>query len=255
MLVLITAQPAMGKTTALQLTADMLGRKRCRGIITKEIKVDGVRQGFMSTSIDGKHQAMLAHVDFPKDYAVEKFGVDIDSMNKLYDDVFGDFDDDANFYIVDEIGRMQMLSDTYEARIRKMIDTGKTIIATICYENDHPFFEELKERLDAVVLELTLVNRNLIPELIISMATQTDKLYQSKIMLARKYQKEIERYEEQGDSIVLHSTHGIRRISKDDDGYHCTCDYYRDNGTCSHILSLIMSMNPIVIRNAEKSNH
>ena len=68
-----------------------------------------------------------------------------------------------------------------------------------------------------------------------------DEEYLSKIALARKYAQERQRYEYLPDKVILHSTHGIRTITKENGHYHCTCDYYQKNGTCSHIMSLFIS--------------
>ena len=42
------------------------------------------------------------------------------------------------------------------------------------------------------------------------------------------------------DDVILRSTHDVRRISKKSGMYSCTCDYYRETGTCSHIISLLL---------------
>ena len=64
---------------------------------------------------------------------------------------------------------------------------------------------------------------------------------QRKINKAKKYSNEQERFVLYDDIIEIHSEHGIRTIKQIDGNYICDCDFYNENGTCSHIMSVIIA--------------
>ena len=239
---LITGKVASGKSTALYKVADMLGVKRCAGLLAGEILEAGERKGFYSLGLHSRRRIVLAHKDIEKTHAVEDFGVDLESFEELCQNEFVSAlsDEDIRFIIVDEIGRMQLMSARFQKLLEEIAMSEKTLIASICYDDDLDFVREFKRREDMKLFILDEENRNRIPLEVVLEVTRDDNVYQGKLDLARKYRSEKERYSYEGDRIVLNSTHGRRAITRQDGIWHCDCDYYMETGTCSHILSLLL---------------
>ena len=63
--------------------------------------------------------------------------------------------------IIDEIGKMECLSDQFKKLISGLFDSEKQVIATIALKGSG-FIEEVKRRHDIVLFEITKSNRNLL---------------------------------------------------------------------------------------------
>ena len=78
---LLTGRPGTGKTSIIrQVVAGMRGK--AGGFYTEEIRSRGIRQGFRLVTLDGQ-SAILAHIDIHSPYRVSKYGVDIDSLDRI----------------------------------------------------------------------------------------------------------------------------------------------------------------------------
>ena len=243
MIVLISGKPNTGKSTALGKIIDLLGPPRCSGLLTEEILKDGERIGFSTCGLKCRKRIILAHKDFDKTYAVEDFGVDLSSLEKLMIEELetGSNDERTRFLIIDEIGRMQVMSKRFRELLDQIADSSKTLIASICYEDEIEYIRDFKKRDDVSLFVLNETNRNDLPTLLCKTICKDDQEYLGKLELAKKYAGMKELYEHYPDKTILHSTHGVRTITVNEGQYQCTCDYYQKNGTCSHIMSLIIS--------------
>ncbi|MBQ6478672.1 MAG: hypothetical protein IJI44_04800 [Erysipelotrichaceae bacterium] len=241
MIVLLTGKPGIGKSTALSRITDMLGRRRCAGLLAKEILKDGERVGFSSYGLKCRESVILAHKEFRTGFFIEDFGVDPKALDELCEKEYTAAQDkQVHFMILDEIGRMQMMSQGFKRLLEKMAECEKHLIATICLEDEIEYIREFKKRGGVRLFVLDEDNRKDVPLEVCRLVGGDDEVYLGKIELALKYRNEKERYEYNGDRIVLHSEHGIRTITANEEGYHCTCEYYAQNGICSHILSLLI---------------
>jgi nucleoside-triphosphatase len=101
---LLTGQPAVGKTTVIRRVAAQLEMRQLRGFYTEEIREGGERRGFRLRGFQGQER-VIAHTAFPKGHRVGKYGVDVAAM----DDAAALLAPDtaARAYLVDEIGKME----------------------------------------------------------------------------------------------------------------------------------------------------
>ena len=242
MKVLLTGKPGAGKSVTLNKIVDMIGRNRCAGLITTEILENSERVGFKTHALYSDEDFILAHKTFDKKYAVEDFGVNVEDLDRVFakeaETILNN--DNIKFIIIDEIGRMQALSDKFKETLDKLADCSKVMIGTVCYEDEIDYIRDFKKRNDVTIYTLDLDNRDVMPIEIVRVIMSEDDLYLSKIALAKYYKKDPSRYEYEGNKVIIHSTHGTRIVTKEKDMYKCTCHYYEENGVCSHILSLIM---------------
>ena len=242
MMILITGEPKTGKSTAVKKIADMIGRKRCSGLLAEEIRENGERVGFSTVSVDGSRRIVLAKAGLDTGHSVDRYGVNANDFAGIMREETEKALADATrpFFIMDEIGRMQLKARKFPELVRQVADSGKTVIASICYEDEEPFVRECKARPDARVFLLTAENRDRIPLEIVEDLMKDDPVFMRKIWKAKNYRADRTRYTQDGDDVILRSTHDVRRISKKSGMYSCTCDYYRETGTCSHIISLLL---------------
>ncbi len=104
----------------------------------------------------------MAHVGFRDPHRVGKYGVDVSVIDTLAESALAE-KDDADVYLVDEIGKMECMSSRFVAALRGLLDSGKPVVATIA-QKDGGFIAEVKQRKDAELWELTRANRDGMPQ-------------------------------------------------------------------------------------------
>ena len=157
---LITGVPGSGKTTVVKKVAGMLSESRVRGFVTKELRRDGRRVGFELSTFAGDH-SLLAHVDVDSRHRVGRYGVDIDAFDQIAQDALA-LDDAVDVYLVDEIGKMECLSATFCTAMRRLLDSGRPVVATVALRGGG-FIAQVKERDDVEIWTVTIANRDLMP--------------------------------------------------------------------------------------------
>ncbi len=156
--ILITGLPGTGKTTIiLSLVKRLSGTKA--GFVTKEVRDGGKRTGFVIETMDpsGKHRtAPLATRSQKGSPRVGNYRVFVDNIENV---AVPSISMDADFIIVDEIGKMECTSKRFkEAMISAMNGRGR-VLATIA-KKGVGFIKEIKERSDIRIFEVTNRNRN-----------------------------------------------------------------------------------------------
>jgi nucleoside-triphosphatase len=156
----LTGAPGSGKSTAIRRLGQLLG-KPPGGFYTEEIRKAGERRGFRLVAFDGR-KALIAHVDFPKTHRVGKYGVDVAAIDEASDNALVPRRG-VDIYLVDEIGKMECLSERFVARMRDLLDSGRTVIATVALRGEG-FIAEVKRREDCELWTLTRADRDAVPE-------------------------------------------------------------------------------------------
>jgi nucleoside-triphosphatase len=140
---LLTGRPGTGKTGLIkQAVAEMAGR--AGGFYTEEMRSQGVRKGFRLVTLDGK-EAILAHIKVQSRYRVGKYGVDIDALDRVGVEALKQAERQCHLVVVDEIGRMEMLSDSFKKTVLEIINGGKWLLGTIMLDSN-PWADAIKRR-------------------------------------------------------------------------------------------------------------
>jgi nucleoside-triphosphatase len=72
---------------------------------------------------------------------------------------------DVAVVIVDEIGKMELVSAAFRDAVSAALDGAKPVVATIM-AGSQPWVDEVKNRPDTALVEVTLDNRQELPELV-----------------------------------------------------------------------------------------
>jgi nucleoside-triphosphatase len=161
---LITGAPGVGKTTVIRRVAEGIRHKGLRGFYTEEIREHGERRGFRLVSFDRATQ-IIAHVDFLKHHRVGKYGIDVAALDDAARLLRPD--PDARVYLVDEIGKMECLSDRFITAMRVLLAGDTPMVATVGAHGGG-FIAEVKRRPECQLWEVTHVNRDELPARILA---------------------------------------------------------------------------------------
>jgi nucleoside-triphosphatase len=153
---LLTGQPGTGKTALIK---EVLTRTRVKGggFYTEEIRTGGIRQGFRIIPLDGQ-EAVLAHVNISSPYQVSKYRVDTDALDRVGVAALRQALKESDLIVIDEIGKMELLSPQFKEAVTQSINSGKKVLGTIML-NPNPFADEIKRRPEVEVLLVTRDNR------------------------------------------------------------------------------------------------
>ena len=126
------------------------------GFYTEEIRSQGVRQGFKLVTLDGCI-ATLAHIDIHSQYKVSKYGVDIDSLDRVGVSALDKAVQQCDLVVIDEIGKMELFSVNFRQAVLQIIDSGKRILGTIML-NSNPWADAIKRQPQVNLVAVTRAN-------------------------------------------------------------------------------------------------
>ena len=154
---LITGLPGVGKTTLIKTLYKALEDLRPVGFYTEEIREGGERRGFELMSLEGK-KSLFSHQQIESPYKVGHYRVDIKSFEIFLESI--SFSNPlARLIIIDEIGKMECLSDKFERILKEILGSNKWVIATIALKGSG-LISEVKRRQDVKLFEMTQRNRD-----------------------------------------------------------------------------------------------
>ncbi len=153
---LITGLPGVGKTTLIKKLYEELKPLHPAGFYTAEIREEGIRKGFELIGFDGK-RGLLSHVAIESPYRVGKYRVDVGGFEDFLEAI-PFFSTSAGVVIIDEIGKMECLSELFKKVLKETLDSEKRVVATIASKGSG-LMEEIKIRQDVKLFEMTQKNR------------------------------------------------------------------------------------------------
>ena len=165
----LTGKPGTGKTALIKEALTRTKAKR-GGFYTEEIRTEGIRQGFQIVTLDGR-EAILAHVGISSPHQVSKYGVDTDSLNRVGVSVLRWALKESDLIVIDEIGKMELLSVEFREVVTQAINSGKKVLGTIML-NPHPFADEIKRHPEVETLLVTRDNRTEVMRKVLNWLTE-----------------------------------------------------------------------------------
>jgi nucleoside-triphosphatase len=163
----LTGRPGIGKTTVVKKLAEALG-SRAVGFWTQELRRGGRRVGFELVRTDGK-RALLASVDRPSPYRVGRYFIYPEVLDSLavpfLEEALGE--PEGKVFLIDEVGKMELLSPSFVNLIEKLIDAELDAVLTVPLKTVHPVVARIKNSGKFKLIHLTEKNRDSVPERIL----------------------------------------------------------------------------------------
>ncbi|MBI4604961.1 MAG: AAA family ATPase [Planctomycetes bacterium] len=160
-ILLLTGRPGIGKTTVIRKVAEALSGCPLGGFYTAEVRSGEERTGFRIVSFGGL-AGRLAEAGLPSPFEVGRYGVDLEGFEAVALPAL-ELQDDVPLYLVDEIGKMECFSTSFVAAMRRLLDSGRRVVATVA-ESGEGFSARVKRRPDAGLWQVTLENRDVLPD-------------------------------------------------------------------------------------------
>ncbi len=105
----------------------------------------------------------LAHQDIRSRFHIRRYGVSIENIETIA--VPSITPVSRNVIILDEIGKMECFSEVFRQAALHALDSPNIVVGTITFGGDD-FLLGIKKREDIEIHEVTLDNRDLLPDLI-----------------------------------------------------------------------------------------
>jgi len=156
-ILLLTGLPGTGKTRLIKQALAESGPP-AGGFYTEEVRSqEGNRLGFRLVTLAGR-QAVLAHLKIKGPPRVSRYGVDLAALEETGVAALDEATANARIIVIDEIGKMEMLSPRFREAVLSAMESGKPVLGTIML-TAHPWTDALKRRPDLELIPVTPTNR------------------------------------------------------------------------------------------------
>ncbi len=175
----ITGLPRSGKTAVLAKVLEMIKDERrgeidARGGNSSSIEIVGgmktepildgsERVGFKVIDIKTGAEAVMAHKDIDSRLRVLGYGIDTDALESVAIPAIEFAKDYCEVIVIDEIGKFAVESEAFVNSVRAALEVDKPTVLALHKKSRHPLLQDIRRRDDARILEVTPVNRALLP--------------------------------------------------------------------------------------------
>jgi nucleoside-triphosphatase len=175
----ITGLPRSGKSVVMGKVVQMLGDERkkemrARGEDVHEVKIlggmrcealieNGERVGFKCINFQTGEEAVMAHKSIDSRLRVLGYGINPDALKEIAVPAIQQAMDEYEVIVIDEIGKFSVESEDFVDVVRKAMKVDKPTLLTLHKKSRHPLLQDIRRRDDARILEVTPVNRALLP--------------------------------------------------------------------------------------------
>jgi len=171
---LLTGSPGVGKTTVLLRVVESLKGKgySVGGMISREVRSDGVRVGFEVLDLSSDRRGWLAHVNQPSGPQVGKYRVNLEDLNSIGAEAIMEAVDKCDVIAIDEVGPMELFSEKFKEAVKRAVQCGKVVVGVVHWKARDRLIEEVKAREDTEIITVTHENRDKLHESIAGKAME-----------------------------------------------------------------------------------
>ena len=172
---LLTGSPGVGKTTVLLRVVESLKGKgySVGGMISREVRSDGVRVGFEVLDLGSGRRGWLAHVNQPSGPQVGKYRVNLEDLNSIGAEAIMEAVDKCDVIAIDEVGPMELFSEKFKEAVKRAVQCGKVVVGVVHWKARDRLIEEVKAREDTEIITVTHENRDKLHETIVEEAVKS----------------------------------------------------------------------------------
>ena len=174
----ITGLPRSGKSAVMEKVLEMLLDERQReismrgstiekpilgGMRTEPLLENGERLGYKVIDIVSGEEGVIAHKAIDSRLRVLGYGIDIEELNRVALPAIDYAQHHCEVLVVDEIGKFSVESEAFVQAVRSALEVDMPTLLTLHKKSRHPLLQDIRRRDDGRILEVTPVNRALLP--------------------------------------------------------------------------------------------
>jgi nucleoside-triphosphatase len=165
----ITGLPGAGKTHALRKVVEMLESEEIKvgGMITEAINENGDKVGFMVEDLLTKKVGVLARKDLHSPVIFLDYGVDMEVLESIGVRAIAQAIEKAEVIVIDEVGKLEVESNLFIKVVKEALESDKPLLLTLHKKSRNPLLQDIRRRDDVRILEVTPINKNILPYKII----------------------------------------------------------------------------------------
>ena len=137
---------------------NIVGGMRCEAVIE-----DGHRVGYACVNILTGEKGIMAHKDIDSRNRILGFGIDPSEIERVGVPAIIDSISTCEIIVIDEIGKFTVESEGFVNAVRTALNADLPTLMTLHKKSRHPLLQDIRRRDDARILEVTPVNRSLLP--------------------------------------------------------------------------------------------
>jgi len=184
----ITGLPRSGKSAVLDKVVSMIiderkadSRARMRGAAaniiggmrTEAIIENGERVGYACVDILSGDRGVMAHREIDSRNRILGFGIDPSELDRVAVPAIQNAIGNCEILVVDEVGKFSVESEGFVAAVREALEYDMPTLLTLHKKSRHPLLQDIRRRDDGRILEVTPVNRALLPYKILKLILET----------------------------------------------------------------------------------
>jgi nucleoside-triphosphatase len=184
----ITGLPRSGKSAVLDKVVSMIIDERkadpralrrgvpaniIGGMRTEAIIENGERVGFACVDILSGDRGVMAHREIDSRNRILGFGIDPSELDKVAVPAIQNAIGNCEILIIDEVGKFSVESEGFVAAVREALEYDMPTLLTLHKKSRHPLLQDIRRRDDGRILEVTPVNRALLPYKILKLILET----------------------------------------------------------------------------------
>lgn len=174
----ITGLPRSGKSAVMERVLEMLLDERTReiemrlgsvespiigGVHTEPLIENGERLGYKIIDIVTKEEGVIAHKDIDTRLRVLGYGLNLEALNEVAIPAITYAHENCEVLVIDEIGKFSVESEEFVNAVRAALEVDMPTLLTLHKKSRHPLLQDIRRRDDGRILEVTPVNRALLP--------------------------------------------------------------------------------------------
>ena len=162
----ITGLPRAGKTQGLISVMERLKEYYSfGGMVTEAIEEDGVRVGFKLVDWITKDEQIFGHIDFDTSHRLGKYNIDLKILENFGIPIITQAieNEKVDVVIIDEVGKMELESKKFREMVRSALNCSKPVLLTLHKKSRDSLIQDIRNMNNVRILELTPINRNLLP--------------------------------------------------------------------------------------------
>ena len=174
----ITGLPRSGKSAVMEKVLSMPKEERGRelsarnlageteiigGICTEPILENGERLGYKIRDLVTGDEGEIAHKSIDSRLRVLGYGLNTAELERVAIPAIQHAIDNCEVIVIDEIGKFAVESEAFVNSVRTALEVDKPTLLTLHKKSRHPLLQDIRRRDDGRILEVTPVNRALLP--------------------------------------------------------------------------------------------